>query len=337
MAQDPFAQYAVDDPFAAFATPVSSHESASKTPALSLADRAAGKQYMDPNWTPPTAREVVAKLPETALNIAISEGGGALAGKALQLAGRGLYRAGALPLTQMFGKYGDLVGKGLESGVTVTQGGLKKAGQLKVAAQATKEAAVKAADDVAGFRTQGIADDALARVEPMAGRLRRAGMGDPSKAFQARAGRLVTENGPGMTPSQLEEIKGTVDDTLGGAYKKLRMKEPLSPNEQMSMSISHAAGDAQSSVIPNYRALNKDIMDAEGVRRMIARRLLGNQGLENALTMAIGPSALPARMALLPGVASTAGIAAHRAGSYATPILSKAALLALSGLANEQP
>jgi hypothetical protein len=112
------------------------------------------------------------------------------------------------------------------------------------------------------------------------------------------------------------------------------MKEGLNPTEQMNMALSHSSGDAMSTVIPEYKALNKSVMDAEGVRRMIARRLQGNQGLENALTMAVGPAAIPARIAMLPGVASRAGIGAY----HAAPAMrqgTRAALLAL--MANQEP
>lgn len=307
--------------------PVASHAPASQR---TFGDNSFGQKWADPNYPVPTLSEVAPRIPGALAEAALSEFGGRLVGGALRTVGRGLYRAGALPLQQMFGKYGDLIVKGLEEGVPVTQGGFKKAGALKTTAQASKQAAIDAADQIAGFRTQGVMDDALSRVEGNAERLRKAGMGDPSKVYQARAGRIVSENGPGMKPSELEALKGTVDDTLGGAYKKLRMKEALSPNEQMSMAISHATGDAQTSVVPGYKGLNKDIMDAEGLRRMIGRRLQGNQGLENALTMAVGPAAIPARIAMLPGVASTAGIAAYKSA----PVMSgatRAALLALMG------
>lgn len=303
----------------------------------SLAKRIAmttGDKSVDPDNPIPTFGEVMHNMPGALGEAALGELGGAVVGKGLRLVGRGLYRAGALPLTQMFAKYGDLVGKGLEEAVPVTKGGAAKAANLKMAAQATKQGAVSAADATAGFRTQGIVDDALGRVQGNADELRRAGLGDPSKSFQMRGNRIVAENGPGVKPSELESIKGTIDDTLGPAYKKLRAKEVLSPNERMSMALSHAAGDAQSTVVPNYRAMNKDIMDSEGLRRMIVRRLQGNQGLENALTMAVGPAAIPARIAMLPGVASSAAIAAH----HAAPAMSqatRAALLALLGSQNE--
>jgi hypothetical protein len=65
----------------------------------------------------------------------VGQGAGNVVGAGLQLAGRGMYRAGALPLTQMFSKHGDLVKKGLDARVPVTKGGLLKAQGLKAAAQ----------------------------------------------------------------------------------------------------------------------------------------------------------------------------------------------------------
>lgn len=305
----------------------------------SLAKRIAmttGDKSVDPDNPIPSFGEVMHNMPGAMGEAALGELGGAVVGKGLKLVGRGLYRAGALPLTQMFGKYGDLISKGLDEAVPVTKAGEKKAGFLRTTAQNTKQSAIAAADNTAGFRTQGVVDDAMSRVQGNADDLRRAGLGDPSKSFQARGGRIVSENGPGVKPSELESIKSTIDDTLGPAYKKLRMKEALAPNERMSMALSHAAGDAQSTVVPNYKALNKEIMDSEGLRKVIARRIGpgANQGLENALTMAAGPAAIPARLMMLPGVASTAGIAAH----HAAPVMSqatRAALLAMMGSQNE--
>jgi hypothetical protein len=146
-----------------------------------------------------------------------------------------------------------------------------------------------------------------------------------------RAERFTAHNPPGLKPSEAEGIKSTLSDRLGGAYKKLRMKEPLSQTELQDMAYENELKRSLDTVVPNYRGLNKDVMDAEGVRRMVARRLQGNQGLENALTMAVGPAAIPARVAMLPGVASSLGIAANEAGKKAPQVIAntyRAAILA---------
>jgi hypothetical protein len=279
------------------------------------------------------AREGANKAAGAGATQAAAQGLGEGVAGGLKLAGRGMYRAGALPLVQMFGKYGDLVKKGVEAGVPVTKKGLEKAGRLKTGAQATKAAAVSAADQRASVLTKGVTNDALTRVAGSADDLRRAGLGDPTKAHLARAGRIEAENPPGLTPSALDRIKGTIDDTLGPAYKKLRGKEALNPTESMNMALSHSAGDTLSTVVPNYKGLNRDVMDAVGLQKMISRRLQGNQGLENALTM-LNPAMLPARIAMLPGVATTAGVKTYQAGKHAAqPVANsvRAALLALLG------
>lgn len=283
---------------------------------------------------PATAGEAASEIGTAGAMNAAADLAGAGVGKGLQLAGRGLYRAGALPLLKTFGKYGDLIKKGLDEAVPVTKAGEAKAAALKTTAQATKQTAVEAADASTMYPTKGIVDDALSRVEGNVEDLKLAGLGDASKAHAARGGRIITANGPALSPSRLEKIKGTVDDMLGPAYQKLRQKEGLNPTERMNMALSHAAGDAQASAIPGYKALNKNVMDAEGLRQMIARRLKGNQGLENALTMAAGPAAIPARIMMLPGVASSAGIAAYKSAPAAQQT-TRALLAAL--MASHQP
>jgi hypothetical protein len=133
----------------------------------------------------------------------------------------------------------------------------------------------------------------------------------------------------------MESIKHTWDDVSGGAFEKMRQRKPLSPSERFTVSASHEAGDALADVVPNYKAMNREVMDMEGLRRMIARRLMGNQGLENAVASAaavVNPvGALAGRVGMLPGVMSTAGIGVNEAGKYAPNVVSnlvRAAILA---------
>lgn len=284
----------------------------------------------------PSQGEAVSRMGGEGLTQAGAEVGGRMIGAGLRTVGRGLYRAGAMPILQMTSKYDDLINTGLKERVPVSKSGLAKAKALATEAKDTKAVAVQAAGTKAGIRTRGVVDDALQKAGPMADKQRRAGLGDPMGAFNERADRIVTENGPGLRPDQLEDIKGTVDDTLGPAYRKVRSKEALSPDERFNMELSHAASRAQEAVIPNYRDLNKNVMDRVGLERMIARRIgpkgTGvNQGLENIATAMIGPSAIPARIAMLPPVASRAGIAAHIPGEHPQAI-SNALRAALLGL-----
>lgn len=263
-----------------------------------------------------------------------SEAAGMGIGYGLRTLGRGLYRAGALPIQQAFTKYGDLIGAGIENRVPVSKSGLEKAGRIITKRTGDKAAAVAEADTRAMFRTPAVVDKALAGTKDFAETQRLAGLGDPTKAFQARADRIVAENGPGMLPSQLERVKGGIDDVSGGAFKKLRMREPLSPTERMNVDLTSAMGQAQETVIPGYKDMNKGIMDAVGLKKMIARRTLGtggNQGLENAMLLAGGPAAIPARLAMLPPVSSRLGIASHMAGEHpqASANAVRAALLAM--------
>lgn len=272
-----------------------------------------------------------------------AEATGGAVGAGLRLVGRGLYRAGALPLVEFFDKYGDVIKTGIQNRIPATKAGVEKATALAASRKAVKDAAVDAAGNRVSFPTQAITGDALARVQGAATRTAKAGYPDPMPEFIDRARRMEVANGPGLTPRALEDIKHTVDDQLGPAYKKLRKREALTPNERMDMELSQAAGDAQASVIPNYRAMNKATMDAEGLARALRRRSIGqNQGLENAATAAamsaIGPAALVPRVAMIPGVATNLGIATHMLGERpAIPANALRAALATLMSSHQQP
>jgi hypothetical protein len=269
---------------------------------------------------------------------------GPAVGGTLQTLGRGLYRAGVLPVQQVLGKYGDIIKTGVKNGVMATEGGLSKAGQLKEGRMATKEAALDEAGNRVSFDQASIADEAAKALRAKMAPLVRAGeiTNKGTYAAQAPIDRFATQNpSGGMSPRQLEEVKRTLDDRLGGAYQNMRQKKPVSGREMSRMALSQTASRAQESAVPGYRAMNKDIMDAAGLESAIKRRVQGsggNQGLENALTAVaatMSPAAIPARLAMLPPVLTGAGIAADRAGQAAaapeTSLLLRALLAQLSG------
>jgi hypothetical protein len=148
-----------------------------------------------------------------------------------------------------------------------------------------------------------------------------------------------------MTPQQLEAVKRTLDDRLGGAYQNIRQRKPVSGREMSRLALSQTASRAQESAVPGYRAMNKDIMDAAGLESAIKRRVqgsAGNQGLENALAATaatVSSAAIPARLAMLPPVLTGAGIAADRAGqavaSPASTLLLRALIAQLSQTGQE--
>jgi hypothetical protein len=270
-----------------------------------------------------------------------TQGVGGMASGALKLAGRGMYRAAALPINK-FAKYGDLISEGLDNAVPVSKSGLRKAEGLLAERSATKAAALADADTRMGFRTKGVTADAGMNLQREASKLKKAGLDDPMERFDERLMAYEKANGPGMSASELEATKHTLDDVTGGAHKKIRMREALTPEERYGVEMTAAQGRALQEAIPDYKALNRGKMNAEGLRQMIHRRVApggsgGNQGLENAMTMLGGVSALPARIAMLPPVLSRGGIAAHGAGQgleQVTPYLS-ALIAALRG-AQEQ-
>lgn len=292
---------------------------------------------------PQTAGGVLGTMAKEGALGATGEGVGRAVGSAAQLAGRGLYRAGLLPINQVLGKYGDVVKTGVENAVPVSKGGLEQATAIKGARILSKKATLSEADQRAMFSANQIGQDALSKLDTQAADLRRAGEGDPSQLFESRIKAFVNANPNGtLTPSRLEGVKSTLDDRVGGAYAKLRKREPLTPREQARLELTQAASRAQESVVPGYRQMNRGIMDASGLERAIQRRTQGsggNQGLENALTMLGGISALPTRLLMLPQVLSTAGIGAYKAGQAATVPLAqtlKAALIAALGGTNDQ-
>lgn len=266
---------------------------------------------------------------------AAGEGTGRALSGVLRMAGRGMYRAAALPINK-FNKYSDLITEGLDNRVPVSKSGVTKAEGLLQERAATKASALTDADTRMGFRTKGITADAGMNLQREAAELRKAGLDDPSDMFDARLAAYENANGPGMSASEVEATKRTLDNTTGGAHKKLRMREELTPTERYGVEMTAAQGRALTDAIPNYKALNKSKMNAEGLRQMIARRVDpngsgGNQGLENALTMMGGISAIPARLAMLPPVMSRGAILTNEASKLPFSAAFRTALLAALG------
>lgn len=262
-------------------------------------------------------------IKEGAEQAAYDAAGGVL-GKGLKIVGSGLYRGALLPLNQVLGKYGAVVKEGLENAIPVSKSGLGKATAIKGARVAAKDAALGEADKRVVFRAGSIADEADKAIAGKTDALVKAGEMDQAgaKAYQAQSTRFRKANPQGITPTELEATKRTMDDRLGGAYEKTRRRQPLTPREESRMAMSQAASRAQETAVPEYRAMNKSIMDASGLEQAMRRRVdgsAGNQGLENALTMLGGAAAIPARLAMLPPVLSTAGIAAHKVGEKVVP------------------
>lgn len=266
---------------------------------------------------PTSAAGVASEMATQGAQQAGMELGGGIAGKGLQLAGKGLYRAAALPIAKM-GKYGNLIEKGLENAVPISKGGLRKAEGIATEAKVAKDAALARADRGVSLRTKSITADAGGQLARRSEAIADTGAASPQGAWDEMLGNMERRN-PGLTPTKADTIKGTFDDQLGGAYKKLRMKEELTPNEMYNLESSQAYGRALSDVVPGFKDLNRSKMDAEGLRQMVNRRVNptaggGNQGLENALTMLGGIKAIPARLAMLPPVLSRGAIATYKTG-----------------------
>lgn len=275
-------------------------------------------------------------LMDSALQGVVGAGGPVL-GAGLKMVGRGLYRAGVLPIQQVLGKYGNVGKEGVEQGILATEGGIKKIGGIKGERIAAKKTALAEAGEKAGFSAKGVGDQARARMSGKVEDLKDAGEIGEDVVFDTPISRFERRNAGGMTPAKLETVKGTLDDRLGGAYQKVRKREPLTPREEARMALSQTASRALESVVPGYRTMNAGIMDAAGLEKALIRRVQGsggNQGLENVATMLGGAAMLPARIAMLPSVLTGAGIAAHRAGQGIQPGAAtafRAALLSLLG------
>jgi|SRR5262245_12413038 len=237
------------------------------------------------------------------------------------LTGRALYRAGALPVKAMFDKYGPIAKTGVEKGILATQGGVEKVTQLRNVAQAEKAAKLASAAQNVSYRPQQIVMDIAKKLAPDAAMSIKAQEGNPIPFYVKKLKGFLQEN-PALNPESAEAIKKFADDRLGLAYRKVREKAPLTPREDFRKALSQVIGDTQESMVSGYKQLNKEIMDTEGLRRVIARRVGpgANQGLENALTGAsvmFNPAkALMARLAMLPPVLTGAGIATDRIGRY---------------------
>jgi hypothetical protein len=298
-----------------------------------MADDAAGRDV------PTSAGGVLGAMATRGAGEAALQAAGGVVGKGAQLVGRGMYRGALLPINQVLGKYGDIVKEGVRRGVPVDRGGIKTVAGLKNKALSDKELKLAQAGERVSILPNRVVGDTLTDLGDDATKLREAGLGDPTERYRKQATEVIVNNPRGISPVKLEEIKRTHDNRLGGAFQKLRKREPISPKEQFGVGLVKKIGETQEQIVPGYGEMNREIMNVSGLEQALKRRVLGsggNQGLENALTMAAtaaaGPAALPGRLVMMPPVLSRAGIAADRAGQaskYGLPPAVRAALMAL--------
>lgn len=260
---------------------------------------------------------------------------GGVAGKALQGIGRGAYRFALRPQNAVLKKYGDdVIQEGLDQGIVVRKG-QKKAAELAARRKLEKDIAVDKASERASVSMPRVMDDTAQGLWDESQAMKRAGLGDPMPDFERQAAEMVSANPRGITPAALEELKRTRDSRLGGAFRKIRAREPVTPEEQFGVQFVRTAGDTLEGVVPGYRDMNRGIMTATGLDRAIQTRTgtsAANNGLENLAAMFMGPAAIPARIASMPPAASSIGIAANQAGKatkYGLPASVRAALLAM--------
>lgn len=289
----------------------------------------AGRQIA--SGAPESGKETAKTMATEGALAAGGEGAGRLIGQGLKLAGRGAYRVALSPDNAVLKKYGDVVGEGLETATPVSKEGLAKATQSKVTRIAAKKAALNEADQRVGFSAKQIADEASSPLATYSTKQVRAGLPDPTPEFTDRLAQFQAANPNGtLKPSSLDEVKSTIDDTLGGAYRKQRMREPITGSEKAGMEMSHAMSRANESAVPGYRQMNRDIMDAEGLRKAVESRTLGSKGnqvLDTLLMLMRGPAGVPGRVAMMPPLLSRAGIGAYK-GAAAAPLTLRSALIA---------
>lgn len=285
---------------------------------------------------PDSAGSQLAEIAKRAATESGLQAAGGVAGKTLKAVGRGAYRFALRPQQKALGKYGqELIDEGVRRAVPVSAKGLRKVSGLKGKAISEKDAKLALAGQNVSILTKPLADDTARALAPQADELRRAGLGDPSAAWRDQAAEIVANNPKGLTPAELEAIKRTHDNRLGGAFRKLRAREPLTPDEQFGTQFVNTAREAQEAITPGYKAANKEIMTLSGLEGALRNRVEGsaaNDGLANLGLVFGGLTAAPARIAAMPAVASRAGIAADRAGEatrYALPQAIRAALLAM--------
>jgi hypothetical protein len=271
---------------------------------------------------------------------AAGEGVGRLGTEAAMLTGRGLYRAGLLPTNAVSMKYPDLVKAGVENKVPITEGGYTKAIGIKKAAQATKATNLAAADPVVSYTAPQVAHEPVQAMMADAAKMRKAGLGERAGKYADQVSEFIANNPQPLNATELDAIKGTLDDSAGLAFRKLKQQMPLSAKERYTVEMIGGAKKLLANDVANYKASNKDIMDATGLATALKRRVYGsgaNQGMENALTetaLALGhPAAIPIRVASMPPVLGGLGIGAYQIGKQVGPSATTAlkALLAMLG------
>lgn len=289
---------------------------------------------------PQTAGGVLGAMATRGAGEAALQAAGGVVGKGLQAAGRGAYRFALRPRQKELGKYGkELIDEGLRRGAPVSAKGIRKIADLKGRAISEKDAKLAMAGDRVSILTKPLVDDTTQALAPQADELRRAGLGDPSGAWRDQGAEIVANNAKGLTPTELEAMKRTHDNRLGGAFRKIRSREPLTPDEQFGVQFVSNARNAQEAITPGYKEANKEIMGLSGLESALRNRVegsAGNDGLANLGLLFGGLTAAPARIAAMPAVSSRLGIAADRAGQASKYQLPNAVRLALLSMMDEK-
>lgn len=270
---------------------------------------------------PQTAGGVIGAMAKRGAGEAALQAAGGAIGKPLQAIGRGAYRFALRPQNKVLGKYGkDVIDEGLRRRAPVSAKGIEKVSGLKGRAIEAKDARLAEAGDRVSILTKPLVDDTTAKLGGQADELRRAGLGDPSDAWRDQGAEIVGNNARGLAPAELESIKRTHDNRLGGAFQKIRNREPLTPEEMFGVQFTGTAREAQEAITPGYKAANQEIMALSGLESALRNRVEGsaaNDGLANLGLLFGGIQAAPAKVASMPAVASRLGIGAHGAGRAA--------------------
>lgn len=261
-------------------------------------------------------------------------GAGGLAANALGALARPMMR-GALrisaPIARKAGanRIADLA---LQERVLPTQAGAVKATNLRNTLQGQKAQMLTEADTRASLLPDVIAGLAATDVTPSTARRFVAGLED-SPQIPAVIRNFRQRAGSSIAPTQLEPIKGEWDDAMKTALQAKKFSGvPLTPQTRAVGALANQSREGLEAVAPGYKAMNRRIMTAEGLRQAVANRVeIPATGLDDMVTPYLLPShpitTIAARASRMPVARGGMAIGLNELSS-ASPLL-RAALVAL--------
>lgn len=297
--------------------------------------------------TPPTAMGVLSRIGEEGAIQAGMEMGGGLAGKGLEAAGRGLYRAALRPAAKLTEKYGDLVGAGLSEGAPV---GASRAVQGKMLASKSATDTLVGAADAAGktVPTATVTDQFMPLVNKAANREGLGVTGDLEEIAGREKGFNAAHPTGQIGPTRALELKREADALSSTAQNSIRRGAAKNDmTAQLHDATRSGLKQGLEDVAPGFNeqnartstmyGLSRALRSAENRPHMLTDMASLGTGIGGAFgghdsgdsaVKGVG-SGLAMKALMSPEIQSRLGIAADRMGRVPYAQLARLAMLAM--------